>query len=66
MLWLPRRARIEGSQTLVSINLRLTDLLGPVTRVKKKNKDLFDDGADLGLEAHLEEAVALVHHQELH
>jgi len=33
VLWLPRRARIEGSQTLVSISLRL---LGPVTRVKKK------------------------------
>ena len=27
-------------QTLVSLSLRLEDLLGPVTRVKKKRKDL--------------------------
>ena len=32
----PRRARIRGSYTLVSLSLRLKDLLGPVTRVKKK------------------------------
>ena len=38
VLWLPRRAHIQGSQTLVSLNLRLEDLLGPVTRVKKKKK----------------------------
>ena len=34
VLWLPRRARIQGSQTRVSLNLRLKDLLG----VKKKKK----------------------------
>ena len=33
-----RRARIGGSYTLVSLSLRLKDLLGPVTRVKKKKK----------------------------
>ena len=31
-----RWARIEGSETLKSLSLRLKDLLGPVTRVKKK------------------------------
>ena len=34
--WLPRRARVQGSQTAASLSLRLKDLLGPVTRVKKK------------------------------
>ena len=30
-----------GSQTLVSLSLRLKDFLGPVTRVKKKKKKLL-------------------------
>ena len=34
----PRRARIQGSWTLVSLNLRLKNLLEPVTKVKKKKK----------------------------
>ena len=34
----PRRALIQGSLTLVSLSLRLKDLLGRVTRVKKKKK----------------------------
>jgi len=29
----------EGTRAIVSLNLRLKDLLGPVTRVKKKKKD---------------------------
>jgi len=33
-----RPSRIRGSQTLVSISLRLKDLPGPVTRVKKKKR----------------------------
>ena len=33
-----RQAHMSGSQTLVSLNLRPKDLLGPVTRVKKKKK----------------------------
>ena len=37
----PRRARIYGSHTLVSLNLRLKDLLGPVTRVKKKKRRIL-------------------------
>jgi len=32
----PRRARIRGSYTLVSLSLRLKDLLGTVTRVKNR------------------------------
>jgi len=37
---LPRQRpeSIWGSQTLVSLNLRLKDILGPATRVKKKKK----------------------------
>ena len=52
MLWLPRQARIRGSQILVSLSLRLKDLLGPVTRVKKKKGvgDLCDVGFDRALE----------------
>jgi len=32
------RRALRGSQTLVSLSLRLKDLLGPVTRVKEKKK----------------------------
>ena len=39
---IPRRARIRGSWTLVSLSLRLKDLLGSVTRVKKKKQGLGD------------------------
>ena len=40
VLWLPRRARIYGAETLVSLNLRFKDLQGPVTRVKKKRRSI--------------------------
>ena len=36
----PRRARIRDPKTLVSLSLRLKDLLGPVTRVKKEKKKM--------------------------
>jgi len=36
--WAVDPARIEQMSTFVSLNLRLKDLLGPVTRVKKKKK----------------------------
>ena len=34
----PSRASISGAYTFVSLNLRLKDLIGPVTRVKKQKK----------------------------
>ena len=37
MVWTARR-QLSRVQTLVSLSLRLKDLLGPVTRVKKKKK----------------------------
>ena len=40
-----RRARISGAQTLVSLSLSLRDLLGPATRVGKREAtgfELFD------------------------
>ena len=37
---------MSGSYTLVSLSLRLKDLLGPVTRVKKKRMGWSDDADD--------------------
>jgi len=39
-----------GHYTLVSLRLRLNDLLGPVTRVKKKKKKIHVGGRESWVE----------------